>query len=55
MKIFNKKNDKQNFTCVIKYFSVATALCSIGMQNIQIFYQGPVMLTVTCFKQNYNE
>ena len=27
---------------------VATALCSIVMQNIQIFYGGPVMFVVTC-------
>ena len=28
---------------------VTTALCSIVMQNIQIFYGGPVMFVVTCF------
>ena len=27
-------------------------LCSIVMQNIQIFYRGPVFLVVTCFKMN---
>ena len=31
--------------------NVATALCSIVMQNIQIFYRGPVMFVVTCFSQ----
>ena len=34
-----------------KYFSVATAFvcyCCIVMQNIQIPYVGPVMLSVTC-------
>ena len=31
--------------------NVATALCSIVMQNIQIFYSGPVMFVVTCFSQ----
>ena len=30
---------------------VATALCSILMQNIQIFYQGSVMFIVTCYQQ----
>ena len=31
-----------------RYIHVATALCSIVMQNIQIFYGGPVMFIVTC-------
>ena len=31
--------------------NVATALCSIVMQNIQIFCWGPVMFVVTCFSQ----
>ena len=35
-KAFQQKYDKQSFAWVIKYFSVATALCSIAMQNIQI-------------------
>ena len=30
---------------------VVTALCSIVMQNIQIFYKGPVMFVVTYFSQ----
>ena len=31
--------------------NVATALCSIVMQNIEIFYRGPVMFVITCFSQ----
>ena len=31
--------------------NVATALCSIGMQNIQIFYRDPLMFVVTYFSQ----
>ena len=31
--------------------NVATALCSIVMQKIQIFYRGPAMFIVTCFSQ----
>ena len=31
--------------------SVATALCSIVMQNIQTFYRGSVMFVVTCFSR----
>ena len=31
--------------------NVATALCSIEMKNIQIFYRFPVMFVVTCFSQ----
>ena len=33
--------------------NVATALCSTVMQNIQIFYRGPVMFVVTCFSEIY--
>ena len=33
--------------------NVATALFSIVMQNIQIFYRGPVMFVVTCFSEIY--
>ena len=41
---------KQNFTHATKYFSFATIfVCSILMQNIQIFYGGPVMFVVTCY------
>ena len=29
--------------------TVATALCSIEIQKIQIFYRGPVMFVVTYF------
>ena len=31
--------------------NVATALYSIVMQNIQVFYRGPAMFVVTCFLQ----
>ena len=31
---------------ITKIFS--TALCSIVMQNIQVFFKGPVMCVVTC-------
>ena len=31
--------------------SVATALCSIVMQNFQLFYRGSVMFVVTCFSR----
>ena len=31
--------------------NVATTLCSTVMQNIQIFYRGPVIFVVTCFSQ----
>ena len=34
---------------------VATTLCSIVMQNIQIFYGGPVMFIVTCFYILFHE
>ena len=30
---------------------VTTALCPIVIQNIHIFYGGPVMFVVTCFSQ----
>ena len=32
-----------------KIGSFSTALCSIVMQNIQIFYGSPVMFVVTCY------
>ena len=37
----------------LQYFrkNVAIALCSMVMQNIQIFYRGPDMFVVTCFSQ----
>ena len=35
--------------CSILGKIVATTLCSIVMQNIQIFYGGPVMFIVTCW------
>ena len=31
--------------------NIATVLCSIVMQNIYIFYRGPVVFVVTCFSQ----
>ena len=31
--------------------NVAAAFCSIIMQDIQIFYRGPIMFVVTCFSQ----
>ena len=37
------------YFCNILRKMVATALCSIVMQNIQIFYRSPVMFVVTCF------
>ena len=42
------QNRKSNF---LQYFKkgVSQLLCSIVMQNIQIFYGGPVMFIVTCF------
>ena len=30
-------------------------LCSIAIQNIQIFYGGPLMIVITCFTQFLNE
>ena len=33
--------------------TVETALCSIVMQSIQIFYGGPVMSVVTYFERNF--
>ena len=47
----NTKNRK--LVIFFQYFrkNVATVLCSIVMQNIQIFYRGPVMFVVTCFSQ----
>ena len=49
---FYSKYDKQIFTCVIKYSSVATGLCSIGMQYIRILYGAPVMLLLALNKIN---
>ena len=45
----NTQNEK--LVIFLQYIrkNVATAFCSIVMQNIQIFYRGPV--TFTCFSQ----
>ena len=37
-----------------KIGSFSTALCSIVMQNIQIFYGSPVMFVVTCYSYVVN-
>ena len=55
MEVARHVQNTQNRKLVIflQYFrkNVATALCSIVMKNIQIFYRGPVMFIVTCFSQ----
>ena len=55
MEVARHVQNTQNMKLVIflQYFrkNVATALCSIVMKSIQIFYRGPVMFIVTCFSQ----
>ena len=43
-----KKESSLNFSNMFRE-SIATALCSIVIQNIQILYWVPVMFIVTCF------
>ena len=54
MKVARHAQTTQNrkliiFLQYIKKKLLKLLLCSIVMQNIQIFYGGPVMLVVTCF------
>ena len=47
----NQNTQNRKMGIFLQYIKkiVATALCSIVMQNIQIFYMDPVMFVVTCF------
>ena len=51
-KLFNQNMTNKNFTCVMKYSSVVTALFSVEMQNILTFYGAPVMLLLVLNKIN---
>ena len=46
-----QNTQNRNLVKFLQYIrkKVATALCPIVMQNIQIFYSGPSMFVVTCF------
>ena len=48
-----QNNQNRKLVIFLQYFrkNIATALRSIVMQNIQIFYRDPVMFVVTCLSQ----
>ena len=48
-----QNTQNRNVVIFLQYItkSVATALCSIVMQNFQLFYRGSVMFVVTCFSR----
>ena len=39
---------EQNFACAVKFLVSQLFYRSLLMQNIQLFYKGPVMFVVTC-------
>ena len=48
IKLFNKNMINKFYTCNKIFIVPQLLFCSIVMQNIQMFYGGPVMFVVTC-------